>query len=329
MKLSEIHTTLVKIRKERNLAQQDIADALNVEQATVSMYETGKRGIPLDLLDDWLRILEIEIKITPKECSPVKPAEDIQNDLLTFNNLKKRRNYLIAELRAMMAENLLMVPEFQKNHEDSGEPCFWPYSFHADEKVGLVETRYDHPEQKYLAVEYTSDEVNVYKFLAEYEASGDEDDREQLNLSRIYFSEDDFLTFVAQGDQDGMDQRRMTILRKNKNHPDGVEIIDPEGFPIRTLLEMQQNFIRFSKVVRELEEKENYAAMENELDITGNLMLNIIINNRLKNGSANPDFEFWTEMDLNAVDVPLGESPRGWAWIEEGVEWKETFLQNK
>jgi len=327
MKLSDIHLTLVKVRKERELAQQDIADALNVEQATISLYENGKRGIPLDILDDWLQMLEIEVTITPKECEPVKPANEVQAALEQFNTLKKRRNYLIAEMRAQMAEKLLAMPEFQQIKEETGEPAFWPYSFRANEKVGLVETRYDHPEQKFLAVEYTGDEVNVYKFLNADEVSDWEGDREWLKINRIYFSEDDFLTFGGLWDPDSFDLRRITILRKNKNHPDGVEIIDSEGFPIRALLDMQETHLRFSQVLYELEKNEAYTAMENELDVVGDAMLNIMINNRLKNGAADPVFEFWNEADLSIVDVPLGEPSRTWSWVEEGVAWEERLSE--
>ena len=60
LKLATIHQYLGEQRRKQNLAQRDVAEALNVEQATISFYETGKRSIPLDLLDRWLQLLEIE-----------------------------------------------------------------------------------------------------------------------------------------------------------------------------------------------------------------------------------------------------------------------------
>lgn len=325
MKLSEIHQILVKIRKERELSQQDIADVLNVEQATVSMYETGRRGIPLDVLDSWLQLLEIEVKITPKGFEPIRAPKDSEVQLQKFNELKRRRNYLVAEMRAMMAEKVLQVPEFQRIDEETGEGMFWPYSFPAAEFIGLLETRYDHPEQKYMVVEYTKDEVNVYRFLSIHDSGAQKSDHELFHTNRIYFSEDDFLTASALWEQDDLDMRKMTILRKSNVHTDGVEIIDPEGFSIRTLVDMMENYKRFSDAVKELELDWKYVNMAQEFESNGDEMLNIVLNNRLANGSSNPEFVFWSSEDLDAVDVPLSENPRGWSWVEEGVEWVEHF----
>ncbi len=326
MKLSDIHLTLGKIRKGRELSQQDIAEALNVEQATVSMYENGKRGIPFDLLDEWLQLLEIEVKIIPKGFTPIKPVQEIEDDMKKFNELKKKRNYLIAELRTMMAQKVLQVPEFQKIDNETGESVFWPYSYQIDEKIGLVETRYDHPEQKHMAVEYTSNEVNVYKILSANEAEDRKNDYDRLNINRIYFSEEDFLTACSLWEPDDMEMRKITILRKSAMHPDGVEIIDPEGFSIRTLVEMLENHKRFTEAVKELEEDWKYISMEKELDTTGNEMRNIVLNNRLANGTANPEFVFWNSEDIDAIEVPLAETPQSWKWIEEGVKWRENWL---
>lgn len=327
MKLSEIHHTLCNVRQERNIAQKDIAAALNVEQATISMYETGKRGIPLDILDSWLQLLEIEVKITPKGFEPTRAPKDTEDELQRFNELKTRRNYLTAELRAMMAEQVLRVPEFQRTDKETGEGVFWPYSFRADPFIGLVETRYDHPEQKYMAVEYTNDEVNVYKFLSAHESENGKSDQDLMGVNRIYFSEDDFLMLSAQWEQDDMERRKMTVLRKSNVHPDGVEIIDPEGFSIRTLAEMMENHQRFSKAIKELDTDFRYINMDHELDSIGEEMLNIVLNNRLVNGTSNPDFIFWSDEDLSVIDVPLADSPRSWFWIEEGVEWAEKQLE--
>lgn len=329
MKLANIHLILGDERKKHGLSQKDVADALTVEQATVSMYENGKRGIPLDILDQWLNLLDIEIKIIPKGYEPVKPAQDTKDDLKKFNSLKRRRNFLFAEMRAMMAENLMSVPEFRETEEESGEDIFWPYSFCGDPAVGLVETRYDHPEQKFLAVEYTKDEVNVYKFLTEHEVSDGESDGEWLKISRIYFSEDDFLTFGELWDQDSMDMRKVTILRKNKRMPDGVEIVGVEGFSVRSLLEMQENFVRFLSVVNKVEKFPEYERMEDELDVVMNELGDLSLGNRLENGTMNPDFIYWTEEDKEACDVPLWSDERCWKWVREGLEWREDLQESR
>lgn len=323
MKLSEIHTLLSKTRKERNLAQRDIASSLNVEQATISLYENGKRGIPLDLLDAWLQLLEIEIKATPQSLVPVNRTEDIEHDLHTFRELKRKRNRLIAEIRAITAEKLLHIPKFQQTEPQSGESLFWPYSFPTTECVGLVETRYDHPEQKHLAVEYTNEEVNIYKFVPVYEAENEQMDTGWSDIKRIYFSEDEFLNLGGEWEADQMEKHKITILRKHANHPDGVEIIAPEGFPIRALLDMVENYTFFSKAIKELYLDWQLIKMKHELDGIRKDLTNIMMHNRLQNGSVNPDFVLWSETDLEAIDVPLWAGYRNWYWVEEGVSWIE------
>lgn len=322
MKLANIYMTLSEVRKNRELAQTDIAEALNVEQATVSLYENGKRGIPLDLLDDWLKMLEIEVTITPKEYESVKRPEDIKNELITFNQLKKRRNYLIAELRSLMAESIAKVPELQGVGEDE-EPRFWPFSFFTDTQVGVVETRYDHPEQKFLAVEYTANEVNLYKFLPSEGKGQSKEDGGWIGGNKAYLSEDEFLALGWQWNQDRMDNHKITILRRNKSLPEGIEVVDPSGFSLRTLLEIQANYNLFAFAVEETEHSETYMRLDLELDVVHKKMLDITLNNRLKNGALDPVFDFWTEQDKEAIDIPLWGETRSWEWVEEGMKWTD------
>lgn len=325
MRLSEIHTLLSKIRKERNLAQRDVAMSLNVEQATISLYENGKRGIPLDILDAWLQLLEIEIKATPQSLKPVNRAEDIEIDLHTFQELKQKRNYLIAELRALTAEKLLQIPKFRKADDESGESLFWPYSFLVEEHVGLIETRYDHPEQRHLAVEYTGEEVNVYRFAPTPQTEYGRHDLQWSNTKRIYFSEDDLLTFGGEWETEQMERHKITILRKHADHPDGVEIISPEGFPIRALMDMVENYSLFSNAMKELHLDWKPVKMKHELDHIRKDLTNILMKNRLQNGIVNPDFVLWSETDLEAINIPLWAGCRNWNWTEEGVSWVEDF----
>jgi len=291
------------------------------------MYENGKRGIPLDILDAWLKLLEIEVKITPKEYEPVKSAEDIKNELIEFNRLKKRRNFLIAELRAQMAETIANVPGLQGVGEND-EPKFWPYSFFTDTQVGVVETRYDHPEQKFLAVEYTPDEVNIYKFLPGEDGYEGPREREWIGGNKAYLSEDDFLTLGWQWDQESMDNHKITVLRRNKSLPDGIEIVEPSGFSLRTLLEMQENHSLFASAAEETQQAETYKRLDLELDNVDRKMLDITLNNRLNNGSLDPVFEFWTEQDKEAIDIPLWGKERTWEWVEEGMKWTDDLQES-
>ncbi len=329
MNLSEIHHLLSDVRKASNISQKDIASALNVEQATVSLYESGKRGIPLDLLDEWMKMLEIEVKIIPKDLRPVHSEEEIKGALMEFNNIKKRRNYLIAELRALAAGKIMQTPEFSVTNEETGEAAFWPYSLFGEQYVGLVETRYDHPLQKYMAVEYTSSEVNVYKFLNTKETYDGRSNPLWLNADRLYFTEDDFLSIGGAGDQEFMDQRKVTIFRRNRDLPDGVEIMETGGFSARSLLQMQENFCTLLKILEEVEATEEYQKMDKDLDSVFDQLSDILLNNRLQNNALNPEFSYWDECDIEAIDIPLWNPQRNWSWIEEGVSWNEDFQDSQ
>lgn len=325
MELAKIHLLLSEQRRVQGLSQKEIADKLNVEQATISLYENGKRGIPLELLDPWLMLLGIEIKLNTRGSVPVRAPEETMNDLDVFKTLKRRRNYLIPEMRTMLAEKIMQDPLFQQADAETGESQFWTYSFGGDPAVGVVETRYDHPEQKFLAVEYTEREVNLYKFLSAGEVGEDQSDPEWLKISRIYFSEDDFLTFGGQWDEESMEARKVTILRENKNAEEGVEIVSVEGFSLRTLTEIQNTFLRLKTVVNQVTEDERYSSMNKELDEISYQIVELALDNCYENGAMNPDFELWSETDKAVIDVPLWAEKRSWYWICEGEEWNEEY----
>ena len=89
---------------------------------------------------------------------------------------------------------------------------------------------------------------------------------------------------------------------------------------------MLENHKRFTEAVKELEQDWKYINMEQELETLVNEMLDIVLNNRLANGTLNPEFVFWNDEDIEAIEVPLAETPRGWEWLEEGVKWRESWL---
>lgn len=318
MKLSTIYTTLAQIRRERGISQSSLAAALNVEQAAVSLYENGKRGISLDLLDRWFSLLEIDAAITPKGYEPVKDQDAVQEDLREFVRLKHRRNYLIAEMRSAMAVRIMQEPSFLRKRSESGDNLFWVYAFHGNAFVGIVETRFDHPNQRHLAVEYTEDGVNVYKFSLD-------DTLNPREVDHIYYSEADFLSFGSFSMRDMMDSHRVTIIRTDTGTPEGLKLLNSEGFPIRSLLEMQENQKNFVAVCDEVAGSEWYRSMRDELFQVEERLADLALENRLGNGQASSAFSLWTEDDEGAVSVPLNDEKRAWRWIEEGAKWEEGF----
>ncbi|MBQ9955617.1 MAG: helix-turn-helix transcriptional regulator [Eggerthellaceae bacterium] len=313
-KLSTIHALLAQTRKERGISQLTVAEALNLDQTTISLYENGHRGIPLPTLDSWFDLLGIDLSITVRGHEPVKAADLAERDLKEFEHLKRRRNYLIAEMRSMMAQRVMGDAFFAQSDPDSGEGRFWPVAFHDDNSIRLVEHRTDHPSQKHLAVEFTGEEVNVYRFAH----GGPVRTR---GIDRAYMTEDDFLTHGAVLSHDEMDVMKSTIFRANAAKPDGVELVGHEGFPVSSLLDMQEAHKRFEAVYDEVIALEGWQELEEELlGIEGRLD-ELLIDNRLENGMSDPAFTRWGEEDESAVSVPLHETERTWHWVEEGSKW--------
>ena len=58
---------LRKIRKDRDLHQNDIIKILNVSQVAYSYYEIGKRQLPIDLLITIINLLIIYFVLQMKE----------------------------------------------------------------------------------------------------------------------------------------------------------------------------------------------------------------------------------------------------------------------
>lgn len=52
--------TLADIRKEKNLSQEVIANKLNVANSTYCQYETGKRNIPTNIVEEICKILDVK-----------------------------------------------------------------------------------------------------------------------------------------------------------------------------------------------------------------------------------------------------------------------------
>ena len=194
--------------------------------------------------------------------------------------------------------------------------------------MGLVETRYDHPEQKFLAVEYTDEEVNVYRFLSAKEEGEEQRSPEWLQINRTFFSEDDFLTFGGQWNEESMEARKVTVLRRKTNAEEGVKVVSAEGFSLRALTETKDTFLILRKVTEQVCREERYHAMKQELDEISYQVVELALDNCYENGAMNPSFELWsedypemTEIQVHKEDL-LHEAPYT---LNDGVVWT-TFV---
>lgn len=95
-------------RKELNLTQQQVADAINVSRSVVAKWETGlvmPKDEVLVILAELLRVNPVDL-LTDKD--------DIETLLISKNKLMKKRNYIIYSLIAVVI--LLIVIPFILNN---------------------------------------------------------------------------------------------------------------------------------------------------------------------------------------------------------------------
>ena len=53
---------LIKIRKEKKIKQVDMLDALGVNPTTLSRYESGKRDMPVSVLEKYIEFLGLGVQ---------------------------------------------------------------------------------------------------------------------------------------------------------------------------------------------------------------------------------------------------------------------------
>ena len=60
-KMSEFYRRLRQLRGDRQMTQQELADALGISKSSVNMYERGEREPGLDLLEKIARFFEVDV----------------------------------------------------------------------------------------------------------------------------------------------------------------------------------------------------------------------------------------------------------------------------
>lgn len=107
-----IGKNLKSLRKERNVSQKELAEALNVSQTSVALWETGKRKPSLETIMQISTFFAVPCDFLY--------SENLQNDKKTVNELIKERYKTISnnstdndinETR-QIAQKLLESPEF-------------------------------------------------------------------------------------------------------------------------------------------------------------------------------------------------------------------------
>ena len=92
MEQDKIGEFIAKLRKEKNMAQQQLADKLNVTDRAVSNWENGRRLPDYSILKELCNILEISINelFVCKKIEKEKKKEKKKEKLLELKKLLKK-----------------------------------------------------------------------------------------------------------------------------------------------------------------------------------------------------------------------------------------------
>jgi len=69
--MDSLFSTLTKARKALKLSQADLSQKLGIQQGHISRVEQGKVDIRLSNLQEWARILGLEVILIPKQLQPM------------------------------------------------------------------------------------------------------------------------------------------------------------------------------------------------------------------------------------------------------------------
>lgn len=284
--LSNIHLTLQKVRKEKNISQLEMANFLNIEQASVSMYENGKRGIPLDVLEKWADVLEIELAVNPKGFEPSEPESDVDRDWLLFEELKKQRDNLAEKLRERFAEALQSytfdVGDGRRIAEEKDMGLYFgPYSHN----VSLICELTNENGEK-TAVFFN--EMGIYTFYDEAESR--------------YVTPDE-LPHLHRWGAELIEDRFMSIIREDE----GSYYVSAgaEQFSLALLFWISLWHEGYKKVFDELNNHdENYMVLLEAHTSLSKSIKAISERNRLTNGEKNPRFVAFDPVDEAVILYP-------------------------
>lgn len=100
---------IASLRKERNVTQVQLAEALNVSQQTVQAYEVGRRRIPVSALPVVARLLTVSLDELFGEAKRLAnkrgPSSQLQRSIERISALPKpKQKFVIEMLEAMVTQ---------------------------------------------------------------------------------------------------------------------------------------------------------------------------------------------------------------------------------
>lgn len=108
----ELGARIAQLRKERNVTQVQLADALSVSQQTFQAYEVGRRRIPVSALPVVARTLSVSLEELFGEAEAVAaaprkrgPAPRWQQQIEAISKLPKTQQRFVAQvLESVLAQ---------------------------------------------------------------------------------------------------------------------------------------------------------------------------------------------------------------------------------
>jgi transcriptional regulator with XRE-family HTH domain len=104
----ELGVRVAQLRKEQNLTQQSLAEALGTTQQQVASYEVARLRIPASMLPRLARILGVSLEaLIGEEDKPAKrgPTPKLQRQLERLSNLPKpKQRFVIEMLETVLAQ---------------------------------------------------------------------------------------------------------------------------------------------------------------------------------------------------------------------------------
>ena len=104
----ELGVRVAQLRKEQNLTQQSLAEALGTTQQQVASYEVARLRIPASMLPRLARVLGVSLEaLIGEEEKPAKrgPTPKLQRQLERLSNLPKpKQRFVIEMLETVLAQ---------------------------------------------------------------------------------------------------------------------------------------------------------------------------------------------------------------------------------
>lgn len=278
METNDIISILKEERVKRKITQSDVANYLGVDVSAISLFESGKRKITIELLDKWLAYFSMKLTIVDtnsKEISTI-PKEDIKD----FQKLKKRRNEIIHNRHIKQVELLKSIfPE--KSFFATGNMPVVAMIDQVDLQTGNTSIIYYND----LVV---NGSLNYLPYL--------EEDCNILNfrMSTITKMRFDYIELPQYKSND-----EGVILYKDN---DDVLIRDASGFTIDLLVKVNKTLIRYNKEINKLlEDIKNNTFETEELEMIQEKISYYINKWKISTYEYHPQFEYWSKEDFEST----------------------------